>query len=46
MNYPLVPEYISSIMLAQDNFNELTFLQPIIKSDGVPVFIIQGRSMQ
>jgi len=45
MNYPLVPEYISSIMLAQDNFNELTFLQPIIKSDGVPVFIKGDNSV-
>ena len=45
MKYPLVPEYINSIMLAQDNFSELKYLRPIVKSDGTPVYIKGDNSV-
>lgn len=37
MNYPLISEYIESIMSAEDNFEELSYLRPVLGNDGLPV---------
>ena len=37
MNYPLISEYIESIKLAEDNFEELTNLRAVLGDDGQPV---------
>lgn len=37
MNYPLISEYIDSIMNAEDNFNELSYLCPVFDKDGHPI---------
>ena len=37
MNYPLISEYIESIKLAEDNFDELSYLRPVLDTDGQPV---------
>lgn len=37
MNYPLISEYIEAIKSAEDNFKELTNLQPVIGDDEQPV---------
>lgn len=37
MNYPLLSEYIESIKSAEDNFNELSYLWPVLDDDGLPV---------
>ena len=37
MNYPLISEYIESIKLAEDNFDELSYLRPVLGADGLPV---------
>lgn len=37
MNYPLLSEYIESIKLAEDNFEELKHLRPVLTEDGKPV---------
>lgn len=37
MNYPLISEYIESIKLAEDNFEELSYLRPVLGDDGLPV---------
>ena len=37
MNYPLISEYIEAIKSAEDNFNELPNLQPVLDDDGQPV---------
>ncbi len=37
MNYPLITEYIDAIRSAEDNFDKLTNLRPILDSDGQPV---------
>ena len=37
MNYPLISEYIESIKLAEDNFEELSYLRPVLDTDGQPV---------
>ena len=37
MNYPLISEYIESIKLAEDNFDELSYLRPVLDADGQPV---------
>ena len=37
MNYPLISEYIESIMSAEDNFDELSYLRPVLGEDGLPV---------
>ena len=34
MNYPLISEYIESIKLAEDNFDELSYLRPVLDADG------------
>ena len=37
MNYPLISDYISSILSAEDNFKELTNLRPVLDKDGQPI---------
>ena len=34
MNYPLISEYIEAVMSAEDNFNELSNLRPVLDDDG------------
>ena len=37
MNYPLISEYVEAINLAEDNLEQLSFLRPVLDSDGRPV---------
>ena len=37
MNYPLVTEYVNAIKSAEDNFDQLTDLRPVLSADGNPV---------
>ncbi len=37
MNYPLISEYIETIKSAENNFEELTHLRPVLGEDGQPV---------
>ena len=37
MNYPLISEYIEAIKSADDNFEELSYLRPVLGDDGLPV---------
>ena len=37
MNYPLISEYIEAIKSAEDNFEELGYLRPVLGEDGLPV---------
>ena len=37
MNYPLISEYIEAIKAAEDNFEELTNLRPVLGDDEQPV---------
>lgn len=37
MNYPLISEYLESIKSAEDNFEELGCLRPVLGADGLPV---------
>ena len=37
MNYPLISEYVESIMNAEDNFNELSYLRPVLNENGSPI---------
>ena len=37
MNYPLISEYIESIMSAEDNFDKLSYLEPVLGNDGLPI---------
>ena len=37
MNYPLLSEYIEAIKAAEDNFEELKHLRPVLDEDGRPV---------
>lgn len=37
MNYPLISEYIEAIKSAEDNFEELSHLRPVLDNDGMPV---------
>ena len=37
MNYPLLSEYIEAIKLAEDNFDELSNLRPVLDVNGQPV---------
>ena len=37
MNYPLISEYIEAIRFAEDNFDKLSNLRPVLDSDGNPV---------
>ena len=37
MTYPLISEYIEAIKSAEDNFNELSNLRPVLDEDGQPI---------
>ncbi len=37
MNYPLISDYVSSILSAEDNFEELTNLRPVLDEEGQPI---------
>lgn len=37
MNYPLISEYVSAILSAEDNFDQLNYLRPVLNEDGTPV---------
>ena len=37
MNYPLISEYIEAIKSAEDNFEKLSYLRPVMGDDGLPV---------
>ena len=37
MNYPLISDYVSSILSAEDNFKELTHLRPVLDEEGQPI---------
>ena len=37
MQYPLISEYITSIVNAEDNFATMTDLRPVLNDDGTPV---------
>lgn len=37
MNYPIISEYIEAIKSAEDNFEELSCLRPVLDDDGLPV---------
>ena len=42
MNYPLISEYIESIKSAEDNFDELSHLRPVLNDEGLPVMTSGG----
>lgn len=37
MNYPLISEYIEAIKSAEDNFNQLKNLRPVLDEAGIPI---------
>ena len=37
MNYPLISEYIEAIKSAEDNFEQLSYLRPVLGDDGQPM---------
>lgn len=37
MQYPLISEYVESIRNAEDNFDKLTYLRPVIDDNGAPI---------
>jgi serine/threonine protein kinase len=37
MNYPLISEYVEAIKAAEDNFEEFSYLRPVLDDDGLPV---------
>ncbi len=37
MNYPLISEYVEAIKLAEDNFDQLSSLRPVLDGGGNPV---------
>ena len=45
MNYPLISEYIEAIKSAEDNFEELSYLRPVLVDDGLPVMSAGGFSV-
>lgn len=45
MNYPLISEYIETIKSAEDNFDKLSYLRPILGDDGLPVMSAGGFSV-
>lgn len=45
MNYPLISEYIETIKSAEDNFEELSYLRPVLGDDGLPVMCAGGFSV-
>ena len=45
MNYPLISEYIEAIKSAEDNFDELSYLRPVLDEEGNPVMSVGGFSV-
>ena len=45
MNYPLISEYIEIIKSAEDNFEKLSYLKPVLGDDGLPVMSAGGFSV-
>ena len=45
MNYPLISEYIEAIKSAEDNFEKLSYLRPVLGADGLPVMSAGGFSV-
>lgn len=45
MNYPLIFDYIEAIKSAGDNFDELSYLRPVMGSDGLPIMSVGGFSV-
>lgn len=45
MNYPLISEYIEAIKAAEDNFEELSYLRPVLGNDGLPIMSVGGFSV-
>lgn len=45
MNYPLISEYIEAIKSAEDNFDELSYLRPVLNDDGMPIMSVGGFSV-
>ena len=45
MNYPLISEYIEAIKSTEDNFEELSYLRPVMGDDGLPVMSAGGFSV-
>ena len=45
MNYPLISEYIEAIKSPEDNFDELSYLRPVLNDDGMPVMSVGGFSV-
>lgn len=45
MNYPLISEYIEAIKSAEDNFEELSYLRPVLDGAGQPIFSAGGFSV-
>ena len=37
MNYPLISEYVEAVRSAEDNFDKLSDLRPILDDNGSPV---------
>ena len=37
MNFPLISEYVEAIRNAEDNFDTLSHLRPLLDDDGNPV---------
>lgn len=37
MNYPLISEYVNAILAAEDNFEELKNLRPVLNDEGAPM---------
>ena len=37
MNYPLISEYVEAIKAAEDNFEQLKHLRPVLGEDGIIV---------
>ena len=45
MNYPLISEYVEAIKSAEENFEELSYLRPVLGDDGLPVMSAGGFSV-
>ena len=45
MNYPLISEYVEAIKSAEDNFDELSYLRPVLNDDGMPIMSVGGFSV-
>jgi len=40
MPYPLISEYVEAIKAAEDNFEELKYLRPVLDDAGEPVIFL------